>query len=78
MLRFPMSRSRLRTSSLIGILSRSNPRCGTHEGDFLGVAATGRRVEVNLVDLWRIADGRIVEQWGGPDTFDLLRQLGAT
>ena len=50
---------------------------GTHEGEFAGLAATGRHVTVGLVDLIRIEDGRFAEQWGGPDVFDLLRQLGA-
>lgn len=50
---------------------------GTHRGDFLGIAATGRTVRVSLLDLWRVAEGRVVEQWGGPDVFDLARQLGA-
>ena len=51
---------------------------GTHQGSFLGLAPTGRHVTVGLIDIWRIEGGRVVEQWGGPDTFDLLRQLGAT
>lgn len=50
----------------------------THEGEFLGIPATGRSVAVTLVDFIRLEDGRFVEQWGGPDTLDLLRQLGAT
>ncbi len=49
---------------------------GTHRGDFLGVAPTGREVEVGLLDVIRLEDGRFAEHWGGPDLFDLLRQLG--
>ena len=37
----------------------------THVGPLLGVAATGRTVEVNHVEIWRVEDGRIVEHWGG-------------
>jgi steroid delta-isomerase-like uncharacterized protein len=51
---------------------------GTHEAEFQGIAPTGSRVTVALLDVVRIEDGRIVEQWGGPDMLDLLRQLGAT
>ena len=51
---------------------------GTHSGEFLGVPATGRAVTAGLLDLIRVEDGRIAEQWGGPDTYDLLTQLGAT
>ncbi len=51
---------------------------GTHTGEFMGIPATRRRVTVRLVDMIRVEGGRFVEQWGGPDMFDLLRQLGAT
>jgi predicted SnoaL-like aldol condensation-catalyzing enzyme len=34
-------------------------------------------VTVALMDLWRVVDGRVAEQWGGPDLLDLARQLGA-
>lgn len=51
---------------------------GTHLGEFLGIPATGKKVAVGLVDIVRIEDGRFREQWGGPDIFDMLRQLGAT
>lgn len=50
---------------------------GTHRGEFLGIAPTGRKVTVGLVDVIHFKDGRFEEQWGGPDLFDLLRQLGA-
>ena len=59
------------------VVFRSTIR-GTHKGAFQGIAPTATRVTVALLDMVRIQDGRIVEQWGGPDLFDLLRQLGAT
>jgi steroid delta-isomerase-like uncharacterized protein len=49
---------------------------GTHEGEFMGVAATGRRVEVMGMDIVRVADGEIVEHWGEFDAVGLLRQIG--
>ena len=51
---------------------------GTHLGDFAGVPASGRAIEVHLVDFMEIKDGKIVAQWGGPDMRDMLQQLGAT
>lgn len=51
---------------------------GTHLGELLGLAPTGAEVTVGLIDIWRVVDGRVVEHWGGPDMFDLFRQLGAT
>jgi steroid delta-isomerase-like uncharacterized protein len=50
---------------------------GTHLGEFLGRPPTGKRVEVILLDMIRIEDGQFIEHWGGPDLFDLLRQLDA-
>jgi steroid delta-isomerase-like uncharacterized protein len=51
---------------------------GTHEGAFLGVPATGKRVEVSFLAIVRVAGGKLVEEWGGLDQVDLLRQLGAS
>ena len=51
---------------------------GTHLGEFAGIQPTGRQVTVALMDIIRIEDGRFAEQWGGPDLFDLLRQLGVS
>ncbi len=49
---------------------------GTHTGELLGKAPTGRRVSVTGIDLVRVAGGRIVEHRGLTDTVGLLRQLG--
>lgn len=58
------------------IAFRSTMR-GTHQGEFLGIPPSGKQVVVGLVDFIRIEDGKFVEQWGGPDMLDLVRQLGA-
>jgi steroid delta-isomerase-like uncharacterized protein len=51
---------------------------GTHQGDFLGVAATGREVDVPLIDIMRLGDdGLVREHWGLFDSMRLLQQLGA-
>ena len=49
---------------------------GTHQGKFLDIAPTGREVIFSLLEIIRVEDGRFVEQWGGPDIYDLLQQLG--
>ncbi|MFW6074828.1 MAG: ester cyclase [Chloroflexota bacterium] len=51
---------------------------GTHRGTFHHIPATGRNVEVYLLDFLRIEDGRFAEQWGGPNLLDLLQQVGAS
>ena len=50
---------------------------GTHEGEFMGIAATGRRMEVPGMDLVRIRDGKAVEHWGVTDNLAMMQQLGA-
>ena len=50
---------------------------GTHKEDLMGIAATGRAVEVIGVDITHLRDGQAVERWGGIDMFGLLHQLGA-
>ncbi|HET9983229.1 MAG TPA: ester cyclase family protein [Longimicrobiales bacterium] len=50
---------------------------GTHQGEFLGVPATGRRVEARYVDFWRIADGEVAGNWVTMDLLGVLQQLGA-
>lgn len=50
---------------------------GTHRGAFLGVAPTGRRVAVAFFAIVRVERSKLVEEWGGLDQIDLLRQLRA-
>ena len=50
---------------------------GTHRGEFLGIAATGRTVRFDTVDAMRVHDGRIVEHWGVANLYGVLGQLGA-
>ena len=50
---------------------------GTHQGEFMGVAPTGRRMEVPGMDLVRIRDGKAAEHWGVTDNLAMMQQLGA-
>jgi len=49
---------------------------GTHRGPHMGLAPTGRRIEIDVFDLCRFEDGQMVEHWGVPDRFTLMEQLG--
>jgi len=52
-------------------------RCsGTHLGEFLGEAPTGRRVNVEEVFFLRAEDGKFVDFWGLEDSLGRMRQLG--
>lgn len=48
---------------------------GTATGPFFG-PPSGRPVQLTVIDIARIVDGRIVEHWGVPDRFALLAQTG--
>ena len=50
---------------------------GTHEGTFLGIAATGRKIHFETVDVMRVHDGKITEHCGVANLFSLIQQLGA-
>lgn len=49
---------------------------GTHRGELMGVPPTGRTMEITVIDIIRVADGKLVEHWGVPDRFSQLEQLG--
>ncbi len=47
-----------------------------HTGSFMGVEPTGIEIHIDVMDIARIENGRLVEHWGIPDRFALLNQLG--
>jgi steroid delta-isomerase-like uncharacterized protein len=49
---------------------------GTHEGEFVGIPATGQQTQTSGVDFFRMQDGKQAEHWGGPNMASLLQQLG--
>ena len=49
----------------------------THQGEFMGVAATGKRAQIQLIDIMRFDDqGLVSEHWGVADLLSLMQQLG--
>lgn len=49
----------------------------THSFSFLGVPATGKRVDTRGIVISRIAGGKVAEEWYHDDFYSVLRQLGA-
>jgi steroid delta-isomerase-like uncharacterized protein len=49
---------------------------GTHEGDFMGIPGTGKKVEVSNYDFVRFENDRAAEHWGTIDSAALMEQLG--
>ena len=50
---------------------------GTHEGELIGIPASGQRVASDGMVFAPFADGMVVERWGVQDMLTLLQQIGA-
>src|ERR1700694_2248271 len=49
---------------------------GTHKGELMGIAPTGKRVTVTGCDIEQYQDGKVVEAWASYDMLGMLQQLG--
>jgi steroid delta-isomerase-like uncharacterized protein len=49
---------------------------GTHQGVFLGIPPTGKQVTWSGITIYRITDGKVVEERGEEDALGLMQQLG--
>ena len=49
---------------------------GTHEGPFLGIAPTHRKINFETVDLMRVRNGKITEHWGVANPCRSCSRLG--
>jgi steroid delta-isomerase-like uncharacterized protein len=49
---------------------------GTHKGDLMGIAPTGKAIQINEQHWVRVRDGQIVEHWGVEDNLGMMQQLG--
>ena len=50
---------------------------GTNDGPLFGRPPTGRPMDITVIDVMRVADGRMVEHWGVADRLAMLKQIGA-
>jgi steroid delta-isomerase-like uncharacterized protein len=58
-----------------GVATRWSAK-GTHQGELMGIPATGKQATVTGITIDRIVDDRIAESWTNWDTLGLLQQLG--
>ena len=49
---------------------------GTNEAAFMGMPATGKRIDVQLIDIFQFSDGLVLEHWGVIDALAMMQQLG--
>ena len=57
------------------VVSRNSVR-GTHQGEYMGRAPTGKTVTYNEIFIFRFVNGRVAETWGVVDVFSQMKQLG--
>jgi steroid delta-isomerase-like uncharacterized protein len=50
---------------------------GTQKGEFMGIPPTGKSVSIGVIDIIRMADGKVMEHWGQMDSMGMMQQLGA-
>ena len=50
---------------------------GTHHGVWMGIPPTGKRLQIRMITIHRIADGKIAEDWVLVESLGLFQQLGA-
>ena len=50
---------------------------GTHQGPWMGISPTGKRLQIRMITIHRIANDKIVEDWVLVDSLGLFQQLGA-
>jgi predicted ester cyclase len=48
---------------------------GTHQGEFSGIPATGKKATLLAFDRIRVKGGKVVEHWGVTDTGAMMEQL---
>lgn len=51
---------------------------GTHDGDFMGIPPSGRKISANGMGLYRIENNKIIESWVMFDSADLIQQITGT
>lgn len=49
---------------------------GTHQKDFMGIAATGKQISFTGIHIYRVGDHKLQEEWENWDMIGLMRQLG--
>lgn len=50
---------------------------GTHQGDFMGMPATGNKFDINVIDILEFDGDQAIGHWGLMDMAKMMQQLGA-
>jgi len=49
---------------------------GTHKGDLMGIPPTGKTIDINVIDILAVKDGKVTDHWNMVDQLGLMMQLG--
>jgi len=49
---------------------------GTHEGEFMGIPATGKSFTIPGVSIWEVIGGQLISEWVNWDSMSMMQQLG--
>jgi steroid delta-isomerase-like uncharacterized protein len=49
---------------------------GVHNGEFMGIPPTGKKIAMTGIEIFRVRDGKIAELWGEANLMGLMQQLG--
>jgi hypothetical protein len=49
---------------------------GTHKGKYMGIPPTNKKTSTSMIEIDRVAGGKIVEAWARADTLGIMQQLG--
>ena len=49
---------------------------GTHQGEFMGIPATGKSFTVGGASIWEVRGGQLISEWVSWDSMSMLQQLG--
>ena len=49
---------------------------GTHQGTWMGISPTGKRLQIRMMTIHRIANSKIAEDWVLVESFGFFQQLG--
>jgi len=49
---------------------------GTHTGEFLGVAPSNKEITLNIIEIFRVENGQLIEAWDQWDRLGLMQQIG--
>lgn len=50
---------------------------GTHNGEFMGNHASGKKVRINYIDFWKLNNGKCIENWVQMDMAGVMQQIGS-